>query len=146
MMRYDLIDELYRYDKYESGQIYIIDSEGKDHTAKSLFSYGQWLKEWKWQIVKAEGLEDTDIPKRINFPHKVKNIHLFYHGVEGLSFKEHSDDIDVYLYVDCGKKYVHMNDNVYTISKGEGIHIPKGVMHKVESEKDTWALSIGYYE
>jgi len=144
MMKFDIIDEVYAYCRYENDQIFVIDEDGKDHKVRDLFSYSSWLENWSNHSIKVEGLEDTDIGKRINFSHKIKNIHLFINNVGGVSFKEHKDDIDVYLHVDTGKKYVHMNDDVYTVSKGEGIYIPKGVMHKVDSEPGTWALSIGY--
>ena len=72
-----------------------------------------------------------------------QDIHLFVNQKPGVSFKPHCDDKDVYLYVVKGKKKVNMNNEVKPIYDDEGIIIEKGVQHFVESEADTWGLSIG---
>ena len=127
------------YDKYNDDLIYVIDEDGKDHKVKDLFSYSSWIENYDCHNVKVEGI-DTNI----DFPHPIKNIHLFYSGVGGVSFKEHCDDVNVFLYVTKGEKKVHMNGKISLLKKNQGVIIPKGVYHKVDSEPGTIAYSIGY--
>ena len=117
------------YDKYNDDLIYVIDEDGKDHKVKDLFSYSSWI----------EGIETN-----LEFPHPIKNIHLFYSGVGGVSFKEHCDDVNVFLYVTKGEKKVHMNGKISLLKKDQGVIIPKGVYHKVDSKPGTIAYSIGF--
>ena len=146
-MNDELLSEILSYDRYADYQIQIIDKDGNDHFAKDLVSYDKWISVWKnYPNIKVEGLDDKNYHTRINFDKRINSNHLFVNNKGGYSFKKHKDDTNVYLYVVKGKKYVHMNDDVYTVSTGKGIHIPEGTYHKVDSEPDTWALSIGYYD
>lgn len=146
-MNDELLSEILSYDRYADYQIQIIDKDGNDHFAKDLVSYDKWISVWKtYPNIKVEGLDDKNYHTKINFDKRINSNHLFVNNKGGYSFKKHKDDTNVYLYVVKGKKYVHMNDDVYTVSTGEGIHIPEGTYHKVDSEPDTWALSIGYYD
>ena len=140
----ELLSEVLNYDRFADYQIQIIDKNGKDFFAKDIVSYAKWVSVWKkYNNVKVEGLDDKNYHKKL-INKRVNSNHLFVNNKGGFSFKEHKDDTNVYLYVVKGIKYVHMNDDVFTISAGEGIHIPSGTYHKVDSEPDTWALSIGY--
>ena len=144
----DLLGEVLSYDRYADYQIQVIDEKGNDHFAKDLISYGKWAEVWKtYPNIKVEGLDDKPYHKKLideGF-RRVNSNHLFVNNKGGFSFKEHKDDTNVYLHVLKGAKKVHMNGNIHTISSGQGIYIPQGVYHKVDSEPDTWALSIGYF-
>ena len=144
----DLLGEVLSYDRYADYQIQIIDEKGNDHFAKDLVSFGKWVEVWKsYPNIKVEGLDDKTYHTQLideGF-RRVNSNHLFVNNKGGFSFKEHKDDTNVYLHVLKGQKKVHMNGNIHTISSGQGIYIPKGVYHKVDSEPDTWALSIGYF-
>ena len=145
-MMNNLKSEVLSYDRYADYQIQIIDESGNDHFAKDLLSYDKWINVWQnYPNIKVEGLDDQNYHENL-IDKKVNSNHLFVNNKGGFSFKKHKDDTNVYLYVVKGKKYVHMNDEVITVSTGEGIHIPKGTYHKVDSEPDTWALSIGYFD
>lgn len=143
-----LKDQIESYSNYENNLIFYIDKDGRDHSVKENFSYDNWLRVWDEQLtIKVEGLENDGIIKS-NFPHIkwIKNIHLFVKLRPGFSFDWHRDDINVYLHCVQGKKMVFVEDNKYTISTNEGVNIKKGELHKVRSNKNTWALSIGYTE
>ena len=142
----ELLSEVLNYDRYADYQIQIIDKNGNDHFAKDKVSYSEWVNTWKkYPNVKVEGLDDRKYHEKL-IDKRVNSNHLFVNNKGGFSFKEHKDDTNVYLYVLKGKKFVHINNEVLTVSANEGIYIPQGVYHKVDSEADTWALSIGYYE
>ena len=142
----ELLSEVLNYDRFADYQIQIIDKDGKDFFAKDIISYAKWVSVWKkYPNIKVEGLDDKDYHQKLT-DKRINSNHLFVNNKGGFSFKKHKDDTNVYLYVVKGKKHVHMNDSVITVSKGEGIHIPKGVYHKVDSDPDTWALSIGYFD
>ena len=146
-MMNNLKNEILSYDRFADYQIQVIDEQGRDHFAKDLVTFGEWIKTWQnYPNIKVEGLDDNNYHKLIKFDKEINSNHLFVNNKGGFSFNKHKDDTNVYLYVEKGKKYVHMNDDMYTVSTGEGIHIPKGTYHKVDSEPDTWALSIGYYD
>ena len=144
----DLLGEVLSYDRYADYQIQVIDEKGNDHFAKDLVSFGKWIEVWKsYPNIKVEGLDDKTYHTKLideGF-RRVNSNHLFVNNKGGFSFKEHKDDTNVYLHVLKGEKKVHMLGNVYTVKANNGIHIPEGVYHKVDSEPDTWALSIGYF-
>jgi len=144
----DLLGEVLSYDRYADYQIQVIDKKGNDHFAKDLISFGKWAEVWKtYPNIKVEGLDDKPYHKKSideGF-RRVNSNHLFVNNKGGFSFKEHKDDTNVYLHVLKGEKKVHMLGNVYTVKANNGIHIPEGVYHKVDSKPDTWALSIGYF-
>ena len=146
-----MIDSLYNevtsYDRFIDYQIQIIDKDGNDHFAKDLVSFDKWINVWQsYPNIKVEGLDDRNYHTQLEFDRRINSNHMFVNNIGRFSFKKHKDDTNVYLHVVKGKKFVHMNDEIITVSEGQGIHIPKGFYHKVDSEKDTWALSIGYYE
>ena len=107
-------------------------------------SYSDWINSYKdFNGIKVEGLETTNLPKHFKSI-KVKNIHLFLNQKSGFSFKWHSDDLNVFLYVVKGYKRVYIKNKMFKLQAGEGVYIPKHTLHKVFSDKNTWALSIGY--
>ena len=146
-MMNNLYNEVTSYDRFVDYQIQIIDKEGNDHFAKDLVNFDKWINVWQsYPNIKIEGLDDRNYHTQINFDKRINSNHLFINNKGGFSFQKHKDDTNVYLYVVKGKKLVHMNDDIITVTEGQGIHIPEGTYHKFDSEKDTWALSIGYYE
>ena len=146
-MMNNLYNEVTSYDRFVDYQIQIIDKEGNDHFAKDLVNFDKWINVWQsYPNIKIEGLDDRNYHTQINFDKRININHLFINNKGGFSFQKHKDDTNVYLYVVKGKKLVHMNDDIITVTEGQGIHIPEGTYHKVDSVKDTWALSIGYYE
>ena len=146
-MMNNLYNEVTSYDRFVDYQIQIIDKDGNDHFAKDLVNFDKWISVWQsYPNIKIEGLDDRNYHTQINFDKRINSNHLFINNKGGFSFKKHKDDTNVYLYVVKGKKLVHMNDDIITVTEGQGIHIPEGTYHKVDSVKDTWALSIGYYE
>jgi mannose-6-phosphate isomerase-like protein (cupin superfamily) len=146
-----LREEIQSHTRYEARQLFYIDDNGLDREAKEHMSYGEWLREYnRFKIVKVEGLEDVVWLKEVldevvkNITGKTRqDIHLFVNQTSGVSFKPHKDDKDVYLYVIKGKKKVNINNEVKPLYDDEGIIIEQGVEHFVESEADTWGLSIG---
>ena len=146
-----LKDEIQNHNRYEARQLFYIDEEGRDREVKEHMTYGEWLREFnRFKVIKVEGLEDVawlrevldEVVKNITGKER-QDIHLFVNQKPGVSFKPHCDDKDVYLYVVKGNKKVNMNNEVKPIYDDEGIIIEKGVQHFVESEADTWGLSIG---
>ena len=139
------MNELVSYDRYENNQLIYIDDQGKDHFVKDNYSFTEWLmNKQKHPTVKIEGIERNSFISS-NFPHiKYNSIHLFIQNKKGFSFDWHKDDTNVYLYVVKGRKKVFIDDEQHWVGFGDGIHILKGNKHKVESDNDTWALSLGY--
>jgi|TARA_B100000902_G_C27314677_1_gene920503 mannose-6-phosphate isomerase-like protein (cupin superfamily) len=146
-----LKDEIQNHNRYEARQLFYIDDNGLDREVKEHMTYGEWLREFnRFKVIKVEGLEDVSWLREVldevvkNITGKTRqDIHLFVNQKPGVSFKSHKDDKDVYLYVVKGKKKVNMNNEVKPIYDDEGIIIKQGVEHFVESEADTWGLSIG---
>ena len=140
-----LKSEIESYDRYQNNQIFYIDENGKDFSVKDSFSYSQWLKKIiEYSTIKVEGLENNHFITSNFLRFKINSIHLFYKNKKGFSFNWHKDDTNVYLYVIGGRKKVFIEDNIYWVGNGDGVHIKKGQKHKVESDDQTWALSIGY--
>ena len=143
------IEKILSYDNYNNRSVLFLDKQRKDWFVIEKYTYRQWVENWKKSTtVLLTGLEEDETvlnkSQKLLPQKRINSIHMFHNVKPGLSFNEHKDDTNVYLYVEEGKKYVHMNGNVYTVSANEGIHIPKGVYHKVDNEPGTWALSIGY--
>ena len=123
------------YDRYEAGDTKFI-QDYKDSTVKDNITYGNWIvQHQEYPVVKVDGIEHhLSIPS--------STIHLFVHNSTDYSFDWHKDDVDVFLYVVKGKKTVHLESKVVELLEGDSLEIPKGYMHKVYSDKGTWALSI----
>jgi len=146
-----LKNEIQSHTRYEERQLFYIDDNGLDREVKEHMTYGEWLREYnRFKVIKVEGLEDVAWLREVldevvkNITGKTRqDIHLFVNQKPGVSFKPHKDDKDVYLYVVKGKKKVNMNNEVKPIYDDEGIVIKQGVEHFVDSEADTWGLSIG---
>jgi len=144
-----LNDEIVSFSRYENNQIIYIDKEGKDYKVKDEITYGNWIKTYKdMPHIKIEGLEDKTfhlkILKDFNLDHKVNTVHLFYNQYGGFSFKEHTDNTNVLLYIVKGSKKVYSDNHLILVKEEQAILIPKGAKHKVDSTSDTWALSIGF--
>lgn len=130
-----LEEAVVNYEHYENGNTKYI-KDHKDSIVKDTMSYAQWVTmHHMMPVVKIDGLES-------HLPIKSDTIHLFLNNEADYSFDWHKDDVDVFLYVVKGKKKVHLEQDIIELSEGEGVHIPKGSMHKVYSDADTWALSI----
>ena len=143
-----LTGEIEDYSRYENNQLIFL-KDRKDFKVKDEMSFASWLNEWRNQdSIKVEGLENVALLKS-NFPHlDISTIHLFVNLKGSYSFPKHKDDCDVYLHVCQGSKKIYSwaDDEKYTnhISTGQSHVIHSGVEHEVDSEKNTWALSIGY--
>ena len=146
-----LKEEIQSHDRYEARQLFYIDDEGLDREVREHMTYGEWLREFeRFKTIKVEGLEDVAWLREVldevvlNITGKKRqDIHLFVNQKPGVSFREHKDDKDVYLYVVKGKKKVSLNGEVKPIYDDEGILIEQGVKHFVDNEADTWWLIIG---
>jgi mannose-6-phosphate isomerase-like protein (cupin superfamily) len=144
-----LNDEIVSFSRYENNQIIYIDNEGKDYKVKDEITYGNWIKTYKdIPHIKVEGLEDKKfhlkILKDFNLDHKVNTVHLFYNQYGGFSFKEHTDNTNVLLYIVKGSKKVYSDNHPILVKEEQAILIPKNVKHRVDSAPETWALSIGF--
>lgn len=143
-----LTDEILSLSRYTNNQIIYIDQEGKDYKVKDEITYGNWIKTYKnMPHIKVEGLEDKffhlKILKDFELDHKVNSVHLFYNQYGGFSFKEHTDNTNVLLYIVKGSKKVYSDNHPILVKKEQAILISKGMKHRVDSAPDTWALSIG---
>jgi mannose-6-phosphate isomerase-like protein (cupin superfamily) len=143
-----LKEQLINYQRYEAGQIKMIGHPEYRHSdcrANDFHSYTEWLNCYPdYPVVKVEGIETLDqIKKQFNkFP--IQNIHLFVSQQYGFSFKWHSDNVNVFLYVVKGQKLLQVRNKTYIINPRQGIIIPKGHLHRARSRAETWALSVGY--
>jgi mannose-6-phosphate isomerase-like protein (cupin superfamily) len=141
----ELMNEVVSYERYENNELFYIDKDGKDFSVKDTLSFSEWLiKKDNFPTIKVEGIE-TNAFITSNFPRiDFNTVHLFVQNKKGYSFGWHKDDTNVYLYVVKGRKKVFIDDEQHWVGFGDGIHILKGNKHKVESDNDTWALSLGY--
>ena len=144
-----LIEKITSYDYYNDRQVLFLDKNRKDWFVREKFTYSEWINNWKNSTnVLVTGLEEDqkvlEKSQKLLPEERINSIHMFHNVNGGYSFDEHKDETNVFLYVERGKKHVHMNGEIFTVSANEGIHIPKNVSHKVDSEADTWSLSIGY--
>jgi len=130
-----LEDAITSYDRYETGDTKFI-QDHIDSIVKDSITYSNWVAEYQqYPVVKVDGIENyLSIPS--------STIHLFVHNETNYSFDWHKDDVNVCLYVVKGKKTVHLESKVVELLEGDSLEIPKGHMHKVYSDKGTWALSI----
>lgn len=131
-------DELLSYNRYDSGELRVIGYPGFANTdciVKDKLSYSQWLETYhRYPTIKVEGLTVE----------KFSNVHLFVNTKSAYSFKWHTDEVNVYLYVIKGQKRLQVKNQTYILRAGQGVLIPKGHLHRAFSKKGTWALSIGY--
>lgn len=142
-----LVNEVTSYDRYQSGELKVIGLPGFEHTdciVKEKLSYAEWIASCKkYAVTKVEGIEKTaTIKKQFRLP--TKDIHLFVANKTSYSFKWHTDNINVFLFVVKGKKRIQIKNKTHILRPGQGVIIPKGSLHKAFSQKSTWALSVGF--
>jgi mannose-6-phosphate isomerase-like protein (cupin superfamily) len=147
----NLFDEIFSVERYENNDLVYIDENLKDFRVKDVMSYRKWLENFKkYNNIKVEGLDNKNyhksLLKDIQLQIKVNSVQLFFNQLGGFSFPKHTDDVNVFLYVIKGAKNVFIDDEPILIKECQGISIPKGTPHQVNSLPDTWALSIGYDE
>ena len=145
---YKLIkDEIFNFDKFVSSKIIFIDrTSGSilDHRANSKFSYDCWINKAKTcTTIKVEGLESNKKLLKYFSKYQIRDIHLFFSPKSSYSFGWHKDNVTVFLYVIKGKKIVNLKSKKHVLREGQGVIIPRGHLHKVFSDKNTWALSLG---
>ena len=140
--------EVEDYSRYENNQLIFL-KDRKDFRLKDEMSFASWLQQWRNQdSIKVEGLEDN-ASIVANFPFlNINSIHLFANLKGEFSFPKHSDDVNVYLHIVQGSKKIYqwVDDMKYEtfIQVGQSHVINSGVEHEVDSEKNTWALSVGF--
>jgi mannose-6-phosphate isomerase-like protein (cupin superfamily) len=138
-------DEVDSYHRYESRDLKVIGLPGflrTDSVVSDHMSYAQWIStRSRYTTVKVEGLESTLI-NEFNLTN-IKDIHLFVNQRTAYSFKWHTDNVDVVLYVLKGCKTLQVRNKTYTLTAGSWAFIPKGHLHRAFSRKNTWALSLG---
>lgn len=140
-------NEIISFDNYLDSSLKVIGLPGYQHSdciVRDKYSYIDWVNCYKEvPIIKVESIKKK-FPL-IKYNHgKILNIHLFVSQVKSYSFDWHSDSVNVNLHVLKGKKKVYVKNKILILESGNSIFIPKGYKHKVLSDKDTWALSIGY--
>ncbi len=137
--------EVTSYQRYESGELKVIGLPGHTSTdcvVKDKMSYALWVNTHRiYPTVKVEGLESVASKY---FKIRARNIHLFVNQKSAYSFKWHSDDINVFLYVIKGCKKLQIKNKTYWLNTGQGAYIPKGYLHRAFSLNNTWALSVGF--
>lgn len=144
----NLKSEIVNKTYYDEGLILYTDQNSEDRFANQQFSYNDWLKNFNQSsTIQIRGLEIHSPFKDKYFKLykdiKFKDLHLFYNIKGGISFREHTDPLTVYLHVIKGFKRVYMLNSVFTVEEGGYIIIQKDTTHKVESTPDTWAISVG---
>jgi mannose-6-phosphate isomerase-like protein (cupin superfamily) len=141
-----LKEQLLDYNNYEQGLLKVIGYPGypiSDCTVCNVMSYSEWINTYHtYPVIKVEGIESIQqIRQHYN---NCTNIHLFVNQHFGFSFNWHKDDVNVRLSVLKGKKTVWIKEKKYILHTSQSVIITKGYLHRVCSQKDTWALSVGY--
>ena len=141
-----LKDQILDYQRYEQRQIKIIGYNGHKHSdcvINDIMSYTEWISTYYiYPVIKIEGIESIQ-EIRQQYSNCI-NIHLFINQQYGFSFNWHRDTVNVRLHVLRGKKYVWIRNKKYILHSTQSVIIAKGYLHRVCSQQDTWALSVGY--
>lgn len=145
-----LKSEIKNKEYYDKGLLSYIDFSNTHRWVDKNMSFDDWSKNFSnistnihigsLHIHSLYKNEYKEMYKNIDF----KDIDLFYNLKGGFSFREHTDNCNVYLHVLKGFKIVHMLNSTFMIKENESIIIQKNTLHKVESLPETWGLSIGF--
>lgn len=140
-------DEIHSYDRYINGDLKIIGYPGfahQDCIVKDKLSFAEWTATSNnYSVIKVEGIEKNRAVKQA-FRLSVTDIHLFVAQHTNYSFKWHTDNINVFLFVLKGFKRLQVRNKTYLLKAGQGAIIPKGHLHRAFNHKGTWALSVGF--
>ena len=119
-----------------------IDDQGRDHLIPVL-SIGKHIAEER-HVVKVEGLEDCfrHVAEELNIKDNY-SIHCYVSPPFGISFPEHSDPIDVFIYCLQGSKTMMVDGEISIIEEGSYIKIPAGTPHHAMNVDPSIMLSIG---
>ena len=127
---------------HQGSKAYYIDDQGRDHSIP-VFSVGKHIAEER-HVVKVEGLENSfkDVAKKLGIQDN-HSIHCYISPPFGVSFPEHTDPIDVFIYVMQGTKTMMVEEELFIIDEGHHIHIPAGTPHRATNTEPSIMLSIG---
>ena len=127
---------------HKGSKAYYIDDQGRDHLIPVL-SVGKYIAEERY-VVKVEGLEDCfrHVTEELNIQDKY-SVHCYISPPFGVSFPEHSDPIDVFIYCLQGSKTMMVNQEIIIIEEGSHIKIPAGTPHHAMNVEPSIMLSIG---
>ena len=119
-----------------------IDDTGRDHIIP-VFSVGRYIAEEKY-VVKVEGLENCFkyVAEKLSIKDNY-TIHCYVSPPLGVSFPEHSDPIDVFIYCLQGSKTMMVKEEIFIIEEGHHIFIPAGTPHRATNVDPSIMLSIG---
>lgn len=119
-----------------------IDNEGRDHEIPVL-SIGRYIAEERF-VVKVEGLEHEfkHIVDEIGITEDY-SIHCYISPSMGKSFPEHTDPMDVFIYVLEGYKVMMIDGDMFGIEDGSWIKIEANTPHYAMNVEPSIMLSIG---
>ena len=119
-----------------------IDSAGRDHIIPVL-SIGRHIAEER-NVVKVEGLEHEfeHIVQKLGITDK-HTVHCYISPPFGISFPDHTDPIDVFIYVLEGSKTMMVDGEITIIEEGSYIKIPANTPHHAMNIEPSIMLSIG---
>ena len=139
-------NEIVSYERYEAGHLLAMDRSGPKLMCWPCqkFSYAYWVNHINdFTSIKVSAAENIKPLYQAFKKFKiVGDIQIFYSAKRDYSFDAHKDVVNVYLYVVKGRKKVKVRDRIHILRPGQGIYIPKGHMHQVFNDANTWAVSL----
>lgn len=119
-----------------------IDDAGRDHVIPVL-SISRYIAEER-NVIKVEGLEQEfkHIVQELGITKK-HTVHCYISPPFSVSFPEHKDPIDVFIYVLEGSKTMMIDNNITIIEEGYHIKIPANTPHYAMNTDASIMLSIG---
>lgn len=94
---------------------------------------------------------NESIQKECINSHNSVNVHLYLSPQNGSSFDWHTDDRDVFVYMQYGKKKFEIKEQngeikTYDLVPGDCLYIPYGLLHRASSDlKTSIHLSFGQW-
>jgi len=70
-------------------------------------------------------------------------MHIFYNPIDGPSFEEHTDPVDVVIYCCDGNKILEIEGSTKLLNPGEQVEIPKGTKHRALNTQEALIFSYG---
>jgi cupin superfamily acireductone dioxygenase involved in methionine salvage len=146
---------------HEQRSFFIVTAEG-DYDDSRIFNYGIIPDKIK-QIESAFKSGKTIIIKEVEFWNQVvinecksfgqpTNVHLYMTPKKGTTFGWHSDDRDVYIYMQCGEKTFEVEEpdhkiSTYKLKAGSRLYIPYGAKHRaLQGEHTSIHLGFGVWK
>jgi mannose-6-phosphate isomerase-like protein (cupin superfamily) len=130
-------------DCFNSHDVSHIDNDGNQHYLKHS-EYIAYLGEVTVLLANRATIKVEQAEKL--FEYNNGTIHIFYNDINGPSFEEHADPVDVLIECLDGTKIMEVDGTTVILQPNQSVLIPAGTKHRALNNKKALMISYGIHD